>query len=247
MLASITPLGERGRGQRWGVTVTAFVLGARRCRRRARCGARRAGRCGRPRRCRDVGAAAGARRPARAGAGLDAARRVPGPRRQVDERWLDGFRGWVYGLGFGAQLGAGFITVVTARRRTPRSPRRRSPGRGGAGGRSAPSFGLMRGVTPAAAARVRTPASCSPCTRRSIAGASRSAGASPAGSRCSPSRRRRSGRMNLAGQLAMVIEAHGIRVELPRGWSGRLFRADAATATLHVGELRPGAQGRGVR
>ena len=28
MLASITPLGERGRDSRWGVTVTAFVLGA---------------------------------------------------------------------------------------------------------------------------------------------------------------------------------------------------------------------------
>ena len=28
MLASITPLGERGRQSRWGVTVTAFLLGA---------------------------------------------------------------------------------------------------------------------------------------------------------------------------------------------------------------------------
>lgn len=32
----------------------------------------------------------------------------------------------------------------------------------------------------------------------------------------------------------MVIEAHGIRVELPRGWSGRLFRSDGAAVTLHV-------------
>ncbi|HZE04135.1 MAG TPA: hypothetical protein VE127_02860, partial [Solirubrobacteraceae bacterium] len=28
MLASITPLGERGRHSRWGLTVTAFLLGA---------------------------------------------------------------------------------------------------------------------------------------------------------------------------------------------------------------------------
>ena len=40
--------------------------------------------------------------------------RVPGPRRQVDERWLDRYRGWVYGLGYGAQLGAGLVTVITS-------------------------------------------------------------------------------------------------------------------------------------
>ena len=28
MLGSITPLGERGRGSRWWVTVTAYVLGS---------------------------------------------------------------------------------------------------------------------------------------------------------------------------------------------------------------------------
>ena len=30
---------------------------------------------------------------------------VPSPGRQVNHRWLDEFRGWVYGLGYGAQLG----------------------------------------------------------------------------------------------------------------------------------------------
>jgi hypothetical protein len=39
---------------------------------------------------------------------------VPGPRRQVDERWLDRYRGWVYGLGYGAQLGAGLVTVIVS-------------------------------------------------------------------------------------------------------------------------------------
>ena len=39
---------------------------------------------------------------------------IPGPRRQVDERWLDRYRGWVYGLGYGAQLGAGLVTVVVS-------------------------------------------------------------------------------------------------------------------------------------
>ena len=39
---------------------------------------------------------------------------APGPRRQVNERWLDQYRGWVYGLGYGAQLGVGVSTVVTS-------------------------------------------------------------------------------------------------------------------------------------
>ena len=38
-------------------------------------------------------------------------RRFPG-RRQVDENWLTKYRSWVYGFGFGAQLGVGLATVV---------------------------------------------------------------------------------------------------------------------------------------
>jgi hypothetical protein len=39
--------------------------------------------------------------------------RLPTVRRQVNEDWLHRYRGWVYGLGFGAQLGVGFFTVVS--------------------------------------------------------------------------------------------------------------------------------------
>jgi hypothetical protein len=38
--------------------------------------------------------------------------RLPTVRRQVNEEWLHRYRGWVYGLGFGVQLGLGFSTVV---------------------------------------------------------------------------------------------------------------------------------------
>jgi hypothetical protein len=38
--------------------------------------------------------------------------RVPTIRRQVDDLWLQKYRSWVYGLGFGFQLGAGIVTVV---------------------------------------------------------------------------------------------------------------------------------------
>jgi hypothetical protein len=37
---------------------------------------------------------------------------LPHRRRQVDESWLDEFRPWVYGAGFGAQIGFGLATYV---------------------------------------------------------------------------------------------------------------------------------------
>ena len=117
MLASIHPLGERARRTSWVVTVTSHLVGS------ALGGA-------------VVGTGAGALGAVALG-GLD-----PGPgavpaavavvgataavadlcgrgrlwptlRRQVDRDWLLRYRGWVYGLGFGVQLGAGVATVVT--------------------------------------------------------------------------------------------------------------------------------------
>lgn len=112
MLASITPLGERSRQQRWTVTVSALILGST--------------------------IAAGAFGAALAAAGgfapLDGrvcvdllllvaavavvlelgpfGLRLPTHRRQVDEKWLHRYRGWVYGIGFGVQLGVGVATAV---------------------------------------------------------------------------------------------------------------------------------------
>jgi hypothetical protein len=39
---------------------------------------------------------------------------LPSWQRQVDEQWLGRYRGWVYGLGFGAQLGFGVVTIITS-------------------------------------------------------------------------------------------------------------------------------------
>jgi hypothetical protein len=39
---------------------------------------------------------------------------LPIHRRQVNERWLDGYRPWVYGAGFGWQIGAGLVTYITS-------------------------------------------------------------------------------------------------------------------------------------
>jgi hypothetical protein len=117
MLASITPLGERGRSRRWGVTAGWYATG-----------------------CLVGGAMLGALAAllslslsvigrlhggplvlvalslCAAGVLVDlgvGGLRPPGPRRQVNEDWLHRYRGWVIGLGFGVQLGLGVTTIVT--------------------------------------------------------------------------------------------------------------------------------------
>jgi sulfite exporter TauE/SafE len=120
MLASITPLGERGRGNQWWLTVLAYeagsIIGG------AAMGAS-AGAIGLPL-AHLLLASALAR--AVAGASVtavalaleigtrNASSRMPGPRRQVDKAWLDRYRGWVYGGGFGLQLGTGLVTIVNS-------------------------------------------------------------------------------------------------------------------------------------
>ena len=115
MLASITPLGERGRNRRWGVTAPSFVLGSTLG--GALVGLLAGG----------VGALVLAVVPlgtagrlvvlavalaAALAVDLRGASRAPGPKRQVNEDWLDVYREWVYGAGFGVQLGAAVLTQV---------------------------------------------------------------------------------------------------------------------------------------
>ncbi|MEW6154834.1 MAG: hypothetical protein AB1673_12715 [Actinomycetota bacterium] len=113
MLASIHPLGERGRRQRWGVTVGSYLVAS--VASAAALGAALG----------LAGAALGA--PGRwaalvfvalavLGAALDTGvggLHPPTVHRQVNELWLDRYRGWVYGSGFGAQLGLGVVTIVS--------------------------------------------------------------------------------------------------------------------------------------
>ena len=107
MLTSINPLGQRGRGHRWGpaasLRTAASVSGGL-----------------------TTGLALGAvgsllDLPLRVGAAacllaivLDLLGRVPSGRRQVDEDWLSRYRMWVYSSGFGWQLGTGVVTIVTS-------------------------------------------------------------------------------------------------------------------------------------
>jgi hypothetical protein len=115
MLTSITPLGERGRGRRWGATVAAYLIGS------AAGGAVLGWLLGL------AGVALAAAVPAATRWALATAAvatsivldlwlggaRLPGVSRQVNEDWLERYRGWVLGLGFGFQLGLGLVTIVT--------------------------------------------------------------------------------------------------------------------------------------
>jgi hypothetical protein len=115
MLSTITPLGEAARGNRFRTTAAWFVAGAT-------LGGAVLG----------LGAAllallvgvAGIGATTALGAGavlavLAAAAdahvlglRVPYHRRQVNEYWLDDYRSWVYGAGFGFQIGLGVATYI---------------------------------------------------------------------------------------------------------------------------------------
>jgi hypothetical protein len=159
MLASITPLGERGRNATWAITVTAFTIGA------TVAGAA-------------VGAALGAVGALVLPDGVDFEARlvvlavvvavavvldaiprpVPGPHRQVNERWLDEYRGWVYGLGYGAQLGLGVTTVVSSAATYVAMTAAFLAERPAAGAVIVGCFGAIRGLTLLAGAGVRTPA-----------------------------------------------------------------------------------------
>ncbi len=127
MLASINPLVERVRGRRWGETVLAYFVGsvlggfevgallgglgglARDLLSVLGALSEPAGRAG----LAQQGLAAGLVALGGLGGLLETVGRVPTWRRQVDEAWLTRYRGWVYGAGFGLQLGAGVATTVT--------------------------------------------------------------------------------------------------------------------------------------
>jgi len=156
MLGSITPLGERGRGSRWGITVSAYIIGS------AAGGAALGwafGWAGSPL---DLPADL---RLAILGVAIAAAiafdlhlggLRLPSTRRQVDETWRASYRGWVWGLTFGAQLAVGVITVVTTAMVYVTWLAALLTGSAAAGALVGLAFGLARGLPIVSVARVRT-------------------------------------------------------------------------------------------
>ena len=115
MLSSITPMSERARNQRWSITAAWFVIGAV-------AGGMTLGALSAllaagvaalgPATVTAVALGAGC---ALLGATLDLGifgLAPPYLRRQVNEIWLSTYRGWLYGVGFGWQIGVGIATYV---------------------------------------------------------------------------------------------------------------------------------------
>lgn len=115
MLSVITPMSERGRGRRFAVTSAWFIIGAI-------LGGSTLGLIAVVLAVlvHSIGIAAmvaagiGAMT-ALVCAGSDLKSfgfQLPGHTRQVNEYWLDTYRGWVYGAGFGWQIGVGVSTYI---------------------------------------------------------------------------------------------------------------------------------------
>jgi hypothetical protein len=115
MWSTVTPLAESGRGHRFGITACWFIAGAigggltlGLATALLALGVSAL----------DLGASTAliiAAAAAAVGAASDVRLggfHLPYHRRQVDETWLQGYRAWVYGLGYGWQLGVAFATYI---------------------------------------------------------------------------------------------------------------------------------------
>jgi sulfite exporter TauE/SafE len=170
MLASITPLGERGRHNRFAITASAYLLGST-------LGGL------------TIGASAGAlgwllvpsgRLVPELVAGLVfvaaavavlfdlrlGGLRLPTVHRQVNEDWLTAYRGWIYGVGFGFQLGLGVITIVTTAAVYAALVDAVLTGSVLGGAAIGLAFGLVRGATIFLGARVQRPEQLNQLHRR---------------------------------------------------------------------------------
>ena len=151
------------RHHRFGVTAGWFVVGsvARRChpRRDRRARARRPRR---PPTCRATPRSAILAVLALVAAAVDGGVfgfRPPFFRRQVNEDWLPRYRGWLYGVGFGWQVGVGRRHLHHDRGGVPHRRRRRAHRRAPGRVRRSPCCsGLVRGLTVFLTAKVHTPA-----------------------------------------------------------------------------------------
>jgi sulfite exporter TauE/SafE len=157
MLASIHPLGERARDRRWGVTVGAYVAASTAA--AVLLGAVLGG----------VGDLLGLSSAVTAALVVALAAlalafdlrlgglRLPTVRRQVDEDWLGRYRGWVVGVGFGAQLGLGVVTIVNTAAVYLALALALLTGSVAAGAVVGATFGLVRGLLILVVGRVRRP------------------------------------------------------------------------------------------
>lgn len=154
MLSSINPLGERARNQVFWRTVTWYWLGS------ALGGVAIGSLSGLVGSWLPQGSwrAVVAVLVAGIGASLDLlGRRPPSVHRQVDENWLGKYRGWLYGIGFGLQLGMGVVTIVTTAAVYTTVALSLLVGSPAMGSLIGLTFGTVRGVAILRVAKVQSP------------------------------------------------------------------------------------------
>jgi hypothetical protein len=160
MLSSITPLAERARGHTYRSTAGWFVLGATAggltlggLMSMAAAGV---GAIGLGPTTLGLLALAAAVIAATSDSGV-AGRRLPVHHRQVNERWLDRYRPWVYGAGFGWQIGTGLCTYITTAAVYLTVVLGALTGRPAVALAVGTAFGLLRGAAVLLTWRLRTP------------------------------------------------------------------------------------------
>ncbi len=114
MLSTVTPLAERGRGHRWSATATLYLTGS--IAGGATLGAAlallAAGVHALANTVTTTSAVVAATITLVAAASEAGIVALPIHHRQVNERWLDAYRPWVYATGFGWQIGTGVATYI---------------------------------------------------------------------------------------------------------------------------------------
>jgi len=159
MLASISPVGEASRHQRWSITISAYTVAS------AAGGTLIGGLLG------GLGSLLGIAALPEAwllgtiavvavlGATIEAGwlPELPSWHRQVDERWLTTYRGWVYGAGYGLQLGVAVVTIITSAVTYAALLAALLVGSVPAGAAIGVTFGIVRAVPLLLTARVRSP------------------------------------------------------------------------------------------
>ena len=246
MLTSISPLGERARASRWWVTTTSYVVSSV-------VGGLALGL---------VASTLGSLLPASwrssplayvvvavalvTGLLLDlgvAGGRLPTWRRQVDQAWLGRYRGWVVGVGFGAQLGFGLVTIVTSATTYAVALLccLRSPTVGLVIGGT---FGLVRALPSAFMGRVVTREQL----WRVLSGVERGAPAADLAARLALAAAAATLTVIAMQGNMMRRTGYGISVEVPVGWTSALVRRATSPTRLRPRPVRRGlARGRGAR
>jgi hypothetical protein len=169
MLSSITPLSEAGRGHRYWATVSWFLVGALSggltLGAVAALGATAVGSLG-------FSSTASAALVLLAGLVTLASDlrlggfHLPENPRQVERSWLDRYRPWIYGLGFGWQLGVGVATYVMSASVYLMVVVAAATGEPSLALGIVTMFGLIRGLAILPAAGVRTPGDLGELHRR---------------------------------------------------------------------------------